>query len=95
MPLKRKRVESVLQSKFGFEEAPNRSDDHRWFVLRLEGVADIFAFFSHGEREIGKVLEGKIARQLRVSRKFFLDMIECKNDSETYNQQVRGETGAT
>ena len=60
MPLKPQEVESILQSKFGFTEAKGHSDDHRWFVLRLEGLPDIMTKLSHSRRDIGKGLEGKI-----------------------------------
>jgi len=89
MPLKRRQIENLLKTKFGFEEADHRSDDHNWYVLQLEGLPAIFTKFSHSENEIGKNLEGKIARQLRVSKPFFSGMFKCDNDKDAYYDQVR------
>ena len=64
MPLKRREIEHLLQTKFGFVEAEGRSDDHRWYTLRLDDdLPEITTKFSHSDREIGKKLEGMIARQ--------------------------------
>jgi len=89
MPLNRRDFEKLLKSKFGFEQAENRSDDHIWYSLRLEGLPEILTKVSHSDREIGKKLEGMIARQLRVPKPFFTGMFECKNDREAYEARVR------
>ena len=82
-------IERLLQTKFGFEEDKNRSVDHQWFVLRLEGLPDIVTKLSHSDREIGRKLEGMMARQLRVPKSFFSGMFECEHDREAYEDQVR------
>ncbi len=89
MPLNRRTFEKLLKSKFGFEEASNRSGDHIWYTLELDGLPAIFTKLSHSEKEISANLAGKIARQLRVPRPFFDGMFECKNDSDAYEAQVR------
>jgi hypothetical protein len=89
MPLKPKKVASVLESKFGFEEAKEHSDDHKWLALRLDGIPAIITKLSHSRDDIGKKLEGMIARQLRVEKQFFVGMIECTNDRDTYYTRLR------
>jgi hypothetical protein len=89
MPLKPQAVESVLKSKFGFAQAKSRSDDHRWYVLRLEGLPAIMTKLSHSSGDIGKRVEGMIARQLRVEKQFLQGMIHCSNDRESYYARVR------
>ncbi len=89
MPVKPRVLESVLLTKFGFAEAPKKSDDHRWFELRLEGVAVIMTKVSHSTKDIGKGLEGAIAKQLRADKQFFRGMISCSNDRDSYYARVR------
>jgi hypothetical protein len=44
---------------------------------------------SHSKQDIGPKLEGKIARQLRVHKPYFEEMMDCTNSREDYYQQVR------
>jgi hypothetical protein len=89
MAFKRREIESLLKSKFGFVEDEKRSDDHKWYVLRIDDLPDIATKVSHSGKDIGKVLEGKIARQLRVPRPFFIGMFKCDEDKEAYQKRVR------
>lgn len=89
MPIKVRDFESKLQGKFGFSPSNVRSDDHRWYELKIPGLPLITTKVSHGTKELSSKLEGFIARQLRVRKAFFLGMIKCTNDSEAYQAQVR------
>jgi hypothetical protein len=89
MALKRGEFERLLRSKFGFEEAENRSNDHTWYTLEIEGLPAIFTKISHSEKEFGSKLEGMIARQLRVPRPFFRDMFQCTENRQAYETRVR------
>jgi hypothetical protein len=90
MPFKPRDIESLLQTKFGFVEDAGRSGDHRWYVLRIDDdLPDIVTKVSHSKKDIGKKLEGKIARQLRVSKSFFAGMFSCQNDKDSYENRVR------
>jgi len=84
-------VQRLLIRKFGFSEAPTRSDDHIWYELHIPGLPVIATKVSHGEREIHAKLEGKMARQLRVHAPFFRRMIECTRSREEYIQQIEGD----
>jgi hypothetical protein len=89
MPLNSREARKILVSKFAFAEAPGRSDDHRWYELKLDGLPPIATKFSHSMKDIDDTLAGKIARQLRVPRRFLYEMISCKNDKESYYKTVR------
>jgi hypothetical protein len=89
MPRKPREIEDRLKGKFGFIEAKARSSDHRWYELRLVGLPVILTKVSHSKAEIGSRLEAKIARQLRVTKRYLDGMIDCSNSSDDYQRQVR------
>jgi len=89
MPIKIRDAEQQIQNKFGFEPAAERSTDHRWYNLRLEGLPTISTKLSHSRGDLSPTLEAIIARQLRVSRAFFLEMIKCTRAAQDYERQVR------
>ena len=89
MPRKPREIEEKLRSKFGFIEAKAHAADHRWYELRLDGLPVILTKVSHSRAEIGAKLASKIARQLRVSKKYFDGMMDCTNGSGEYRRQVR------
>lgn len=89
MVLKTRELRSLLENKFGFRRAEGHSSDHVWYELELSGLPTILTKVSHGSREIGRKLEGKIARQLRVRKPFFRGMVNCTNDLDDYGRQVR------
>jgi hypothetical protein len=89
MTIKIRDAERQIQAKFGFEPAAERSSDHRWYKLRLEGLPVISTFFSHSRGDLSPMIEAKIARQLRVTRGYFIDMIGCTRAAQDYYQQVR------
>jgi len=88
MPLKKREFVQLLQSKFGFAEDENRSDDHRWFVLQLDDLPAIATKVSRSGSEITTALAAMIARQLRVRKTFFVGMFDCTNDRAAYVAQV-------
>lgn len=89
MPIKPKKLESLLQNKFGFSPAKGHSSDHRWYELKLSGLPPILTKVSHSRDTINPHLEGKISRQLRVKKPYYEGMMSCKNSREDYYQQVR------
>jgi len=84
-------VEAIIQSKFGFERATGRSIDHRWYKLHVEGLPVISTKFSHSGGQLSRTIEGKIARQLRVRKGFFVEMVTCSKSQTDYLQQVRND----
>jgi hypothetical protein len=89
MAFKSSEIERLLQSKFGFSPAKGHSSDHRWYELQLPGLPVILTKVSHSKAEIGSNLESKIARQLRVRRPFFEEMIVCTKGLDEYKHQVQ------
>ena len=81
-------IEDKLQNKFGFERNLHHTD-HRWFVLKLQGIAPVTTFFSNSREEIRAVLEGKIARQLKVNSRYLRGMVDCTRSCEEYYQHIR------
>jgi hypothetical protein len=74
MPRPAKDVASGLQQK-GFEP---RNHHHTFFHLYVDGKKTIVSTkISHGEKEIGDKLLGIMARQVKLTRKQFLDLVDC------------------
>ncbi len=88
MPIKVRDFESLLQQKFGFVPAPERSTNHRWYKLQIPGLPAIYTMISHGHTELSSNLEGQIAKQLRVRKPFFNEMFSCTKSSDEYQKQI-------
>lgn len=82
-------IEDKLQKKFRFVRDPGHKK-HRWWELKLPGLAPIATFFSHSRDEIRPVLESKIARQLGVNAAYLRGMVNCTNTCEAYYALLRG-----
>jgi hypothetical protein len=86
MPKNARDVAAGLRKK-GFVERANR---HKRYVLWVkEKKTAIFTEISHGEKEIGDPLLGVMARQLKISRSQFLDLIDCPLSREEYAEHLR------
>lgn len=79
--LKTAKVERALLSKLGFE---SKVGHHRIFRLYLDGKLVARTCISHGHREVGRYHIGQMARQMRLSRREFLDAIECPLTRDEY-----------
>jgi hypothetical protein len=92
MALSLRKIEAVLQRKFGFMAA-EKAPDHRRYELRLDGLPVITTKFSHTKKKTtaGKVLESEIAKQLKVRTGFLREMISCAKSQEEYYAQVRND----
>ena len=75
MPRDRKAVEAGLKKK-GFVQSDN---DHHYFTYHtLQGrKSRVFTKTSHGMRELSDKLLSLMARQCRLSRADFLQLIDC------------------
>ena len=93
MPLKAREVTGSLATKFGFSPL-DRGDKHQWLQLALGGVRPVTVMFSHGDRELGDVLLGKICKQLRVSRPYLTGMLDCHNTSPDYRHKLTNAAAA-
>ncbi|NLE43844.1 MAG: hypothetical protein GX620_03900 [Chloroflexi bacterium] len=79
---------NMLCRKFHFEET--RRTGHTFFVLRIEGLPPVRTMASHNRKQdIGRQLESKLARELRVSTAFFRDMFSCTKSCRDYCDWLR------
>ena len=84
--LKSRQVEKAMTTKLGFVA---HDTHHRIFRLYLDGQLVARTFFSHGRRELTDYHIGQMAKQMRLSRREFLDAVACPLDCETYYRLVR------
>ena len=84
--LKARQVEKALITKLDFEQ---RDSHHRIYRLYLDGRLVARTFVSHGQRELTSYHIGQMAKQMRLSRREFLDAVECPLDREAYHTLIR------
>ena len=86
MPKDAKDVASGLQRK-GFEP---RQGDHAFYHLYVQGKKTaVFTKISQGEKEINDRLLGMMARQVRLSRKQFFELVECPLSLDEYLKHLQ------
>jgi len=84
--LKVRQVDKALITKLGFER---RDSHHRIYRLYLDGRLVAHTVISHGQRELTSYHIGQMAKQMRLSRREFLDAIQCPLDREAYHTLIR------
>ena len=89
MPKPAKTVDTALCSK-GFR---SHNGDHVYYYLYVDDRKTVVRTkISHGEKEINDNLLGLMARQVKLSKKLFGDLIDCPLSYEQYVSHLR-ETG--
>lgn len=84
--MKTRAIRSGLKAK-GFEEFEN---DHTFLLLVVDGKrSSIRTKLSHGETDCNDPLLGMMARQLRLSRRQFEDLVNCPLSREGYLSILR------
>jgi predicted RNA binding protein YcfA (HicA-like mRNA interferase family) len=88
MVRKQSDVEAALLQK-GFRRADTH---HRYFIYHTEAgpKSRIRTRTSHGGRDITEALLRQMARQCGISRKDFLDLVDCPLDQSGYEAKVAG-----
>ena len=89
MPVKAKRdVEAALKKK-GF--AQDDGDHHWFFYWTLDGKkTTVRTKTSHGStKDLGDSLLKEMARQVRISKVQFLDLVDCPLGREEYERLLR------
>lgn len=79
--LKVRRVDKALTTKLEFER---HDSHHRIYRLYLDGQLAVRTFLSHGQRELTDFHIGQMAKQMRLSRREFLNAVECSLSKEAY-----------
>lgn len=86
MPKDAKDIAAGLVKK-GF--AP-REGDHAFYHLVVNGKKTIISTkISHGEKEIRDKLLGIMARQLKLSKRDFINLVDCPLTAEEYLAMLR------
>jgi predicted RNA binding protein YcfA (HicA-like mRNA interferase family) len=86
MPRKAKDVSANLLRK-GFQQ---RNGGDKYFHLYVEGKkTPVFTLISQGEKEIHDGLLGQMAKQTKLSKKEFLDLVDCPLSLEEYLKRLR------
>jgi hypothetical protein len=86
MPRPARDIAAALQQK-GFKRKEN---DHTFFHLWVAGKKTmIFTKLSHGERELPDSLLSAMARQVKLNRKQFFDLVDCPLSSQNYINLLR------
>jgi len=87
MPRKAKDVAAGLTNK-GFLR---HEGDHSFYILWVEGKnTGIRTKISHGEKEIHDGLLAQMAKQVKLGKKDFLNLVDCPLTSEQYLELLRG-----
>lgn len=66
-----------------------RNADHRWFEVRYDGLPTITTKLPNHKDDIGKKLEGRICKQLRVRKAFFGELMDCTKSRQDYERQLQ------
>lgn len=86
MPKEARDVANGLEKK-GFRR---RDNDHAFFHLWIgEKKTAIYTKISHAEREIGDNLLSVMARQIRLTRQQFVQLVDCPLSLEEYTALLR------
>ncbi len=86
MLLKSDKVRRSLKNK-GFSE---NNGDHKFLEFFLDGKQILHTKISHGStHDIGNYLIGQMARQCKLSKKEFADLVNCPLTRENYEKKVR------
>lgn len=90
MPIEREKIRQALIRKGFIEVSKNR--DHDFFYLLVDGKkSNIFTKLSRGSsyKDYSDSLVNDVYKQIRLTKKQFLDYIECKLELQGYLQFLR------
>ena len=83
--LKTKQVLNNLLKK-GFHKSEN---DHTYLVLYVENKkTSIRTKISHGGKEIGDSLIILMSKQLKIDKKYFMDLVSCTKNGDEYVREL-------
>ncbi len=80
--------------KKGFSESVSKSDDHKYLEFVHEGKIHFYTKLSHGsKKDLGLPLITQMALQCKLSKKEFMDLVNCPLSKERYLEILK-ERGA-
>lgn len=86
-------IARTLRRKFKFEDVKDKKKEI-YLRLELPGIEPVVTYVSHPKSSrttVGKKLEGKMARQLRVEVPYFKGMMQCTNSCDDYYHRLEAE----
>lgn len=89
MGLKPSVVEGHLTNKFDFKPDKGHERGHRWYSLRLPDLPPVRTKLSHSKKELTAYLQSEMAKQLRVRKAYFVEMMSCTKSREEYYESIR------
>jgi hypothetical protein len=86
--MKIRKIKSALTGK-GFEKS--EGSNHEIYSLKVDGKVAVSTMMSRGSshKEISKKLLSKMAKQLYMSNKQFLDYLDCTYSYEDYYTYIK------
>lgn len=86
--MKIRKIRSALTNK-GFERS--EGSNHEIYSMKVDGKIAVSTIMSRGSShsEISKKLLSKMAKQLRMSNRKFLDYLDCTYSSEEYYNYIK------
>ena len=75
--------------KKGFQDAENRSSDHKYLEFYYNGLLVLYTKVSHGNKDIGDHLIKQMADQCKLDKNDFLDLAKCPLNFEGYIEKLR------
>lgn len=85
----RKTIEAALEKK-GFEK--EEGDHHFFYLVDADGKrTGVFTKTSHSpkHKDVGDPLLGQMAKQVRLTKKQFLQLVDCSLSEAKYREKVR------
>lgn len=70
--------------KKGFDDAGNKSSDHKWLELFHNGKLILHTKISHGETDLGNYLIKQMSQQCKLTKDEFMDLANCPMAKEQY-----------
>jgi len=86
MPFKPIEIERMLTGKLGMTASES---DHKWLEVHFIGLPPIRTKLPHHKEDVGSGLEGRIHRQLRVRKPFFMELMCCTKYRDDYEAILR------
>lgn len=70
--------------KKGFDDADNKSSDHKWLELFHNGKLILHTKISHGGTDLGNYLIKQMSQQCKLTKDEFIDLANCPMSKEQY-----------
>ncbi len=83
-----KKTYKNLKSK-GFEDATNKSDDHKYLNFFHNGRIILHTKISHGAKDLNDFLIKQMSSQCKLSKEEFKDLANCPLSEEAYIQILK------